>query len=265
MDDQNIEPKRSILIIRWFQWFNGGCVLSYFFLKTNDGSYSLSHDCNSELMHSQDGAYQETQYVYGKAIDWIFDRVSEPSFLVVGLGLGYIEYAILARAIQRNNLNIIIHSFEADQKLTKNFLNWILGDIDSLSDSFVKAYKTMENFYINQFNLTSYDFKKGFLFLLKNKRLLIDAELSMTTSLKSEYHGIFYDVYSASTNALLWEPSFLRQILLNASYSNAVFATYSSRGSLKKVLKESKFECFFRKGFSRKKESTFAVRENELT
>ena len=74
---------------------------------TRDGSPSLHLIATvdptkpfGETMHHSGGAITETNLIYGIPIAEIFVKMNSPQFLIVGLGLGYIEM-IIAREIGR--------------------------------------------------------------------------------------------------------------------------------------------------------------------
>jgi protein-L-isoaspartate O-methyltransferase len=75
-----------------------------------------------ESMHHSGGAATETKYIYGEAILKALTFQKDLNFLVVGLGLGYIEI-LISSLIE----NAKIESYEIDEELRTHFLDWVKG------------------------------------------------------------------------------------------------------------------------------------------
>lgn len=194
-----------------------------------------------ESMHHSGGAAAETEYIYGEAIRLGLSVQQSLNFLVVGLGLGYIEILISSLVCGQN-----ISSFEIDSDLRNNFQNWISG-----SDEF-KIY----NEVCKSLKLNSDFVRKSF---QKNK-LILNAELNLESKFTEKNHIICFDAFSAKTSGLLWTEEFLDYFILNACASDCIFTTYACTGLLKRVLVKHGFQLRPRAGFTGKRDSTLAVR-----
>src|SRR5688572_16888444 len=96
-------------------------------IQTKDKSYTLK--MSGETMHSLDGALGETDYIYGEAVRRALEQDWLPSFLIVGLGLGYVEWVTIAICAERG-IEPNILSFESDEFLRNAFGKfWVGGSI----------------------------------------------------------------------------------------------------------------------------------------
>ncbi len=89
--------------------------LQFTFITTDDGSPSVrlgQGEGSSEAMHNLRGAFTETLYIYGHAIDLALASNFEPRVLSLGLGLGYVETLSaglalkFAKSLQSSDSNI---------------------------------------------------------------------------------------------------------------------------------------------------------------
>ncbi|APB34600.1 hypothetical protein GlitD10_2268 [Gloeomargarita lithophora Alchichica-D10] len=102
---------------------------------TNDGSPTIRDlgTTNRECMHHSGGAYSETQYVYGEAIRAVIKNWINPYFLIVGLGLGYIEILIACECLKsQKSGNCRVISFESQVYWREQFHHWLLGQSSEL-------------------------------------------------------------------------------------------------------------------------------------
>jgi hypothetical protein len=216
-------------------------------LLTNDGSPTvlLGH----EPMHNLQGALGETVYVYGEALKLAFQISLSPRFLVVGLGLAYIEWVIIAEAY-RHNADPKILTFESNVFLRGEFENFLKTCESKL---FSGSRQVVERHY-------GVSLKKPAQAVYQNGGLKIEGELQNETEFADRHSVIFYDPFSQKTNPELWTEEFLTAFISKAASPCCVFATYASTGPLKRALKLNGFETIERKGFGRKRECTLAIR-----
>ncbi len=194
-----------------------------------------------ESMHHSAGAAAETEYIYGEAIRLGLSIQKKLNFLVVGLGLGYIEILISSLVSGQN-----ISSFEIDSDLRKNFLNWINGSIEfEIYNQVCKSLKLDPDFIRQSFQ--------------KNK-LILNEELNLQTTFEQKNHIICFDAFSAKNSGSLWTEEFLDYFILNACAPDCIFTTYACTGLLKRVLVKHGFKLNPRAGFTGKRDSTLAVR-----
>jgi hypothetical protein len=223
---------------------------------TKDGSPTLRMNGNqhdplyTEQMHYSTGAASETIYIYGEAIKRASEllRSDQTNYLVVGLGLGYVE--ILICLISGGEFRHI-HSFEKDQALIDDFKNWCHQPGFDLYDQVTQSL-------LNQlkFNISIDEIKTK----LKNK-LRIDQPLeSPINTTEQKFNVICYDAFSRLMDQKLWDEEFLTQFIKQYSADICIFASYSKTGALSRALKKNGFTFIHRKGFSTKRECTLAIR-----
>lgn len=217
---------------------------------TRDQSPSLrlylddSDESKKELMHSSAGAATETQEIYGRAINAALNvmKAEDIHFLVVGLGLGYIE-ALIADKTQGWAKSVV--SFEVQSDLVQNFKDW-LNDrkMDVIYDQMLKSVTG----HTNKIALQKLNhFIQG--------DILLDYK-----QLDKKYHVICYDAFSSHTDSELWSTEFLVHFINHSVNEDAIFVTYAATSSLKKALKQTGFQIYKMPGFSGKRESTYAAR-----
>ncbi len=194
-----------------------------------------------ESMHHSGGAAAETEYIYGEVIRLGLSVQQSLNFLVVGLGLGYIEILISSLVRGQN-----ISSFEIDSELRNNFQNWINGtDEFEIYNEVCKSLKLDSDFVRESFQ--------------KNK-LILNAELNLESKFAEKNHIICFDAFSVKTSGLLWTEDFLDYFILNACAPDCIFTTYACTGLLKRTLVKHGFQLNPRAGFTGKRDSTLAVR-----
>ncbi|MBC7753905.1 MAG: hypothetical protein H7Z71_06685 [Moraxellaceae bacterium] len=223
---------------------------------TQDGSPTLRMDGNpdnlayTEQMHYSTGAASETIYVYGEAIKkaQAFLKPSETHYLVVGLGLGYIE--ILIDLLTSGDFKQIV-SFEKDEGLIENFSSWCALKKSDVHDHVI-------NSLIDQLkiNISIEKVKTQ----LKNKLQIYPALQQAQNVMPNKFNVICYDAFSSKMDSKLWEFHFLDQFIKEHSAPICVFASYSKTGALNRALKQNGFKLFLRKGFSTKRECTLAIK-----
>lgn len=231
---------------------------------TGDGSPSLrllkslrEDRPDGEAMHHSGGAAAETDLIYGSCIREVFSAVSKPAFIVVGLGLGYIEMLIAKESLLKGLPIQGIHSFESLEGLRQFFYQWVHDT--ELPWEISQTYDQAAGFILGE-SLVTKNQLKDFLKLQFPDLSSISGALETTTEFKLPANGILYDAFSSKTSPDLWEEEFLRQFLIKAAGSPSFISTYACKGSLKRALKEQKFEVIQKPGFQGKRNSLFARR-----
>lgn len=230
----------------------------YSLKTTEDGSPTLvlSTDGDQlfveEKMHSRYGAASETDYIYGPAIKWAFENVDVPRFVVVGLGLGYIEFLIVREALKRNSF-CEIHSYETDDFLKDCILSWIHEDeVSPLDIVLNSALSYMTGTH-------SKNVKEQLRILHENGKWRLFGSITESSS-KLSYNCVLYDLFSQKISPELWQEQFLTDFLAVHAAPVCSFATYASKGALKRSLRSAGFDQWEQKGFANKRESTLAFR-----
>lgn len=241
---------------------------------TGDGSPSLhllsSVDPNKaygESMHHSGGACSETNLIYGQPISEVFKKIQNPEFMVVGLGLGYIEMVIAREALLAGlgPLQIgRITSYESVPELRHFFIQWLHSDEMAEQQSFLlpevfQTYDLVLQSVLLGTAVAARELKSFLCHFFKSTNDLQEALLEDVSYL-SKYHCILYDAFSSKTTPHLWAEDFLNQLLHQATAVSCVLTTYACRGSLKRALKNQGFEVVVREGFQGKRNSTLALR-----
>ncbi len=236
---------------------------------TGDGSPSLrmlqpvapDRD-KGESMHHSGGACAETNLIYGLPIRETLEKISRPHFLIVGLGLGYIELVIAREALRRGlkPQDIAqITSFESVPELREYFHLWLSNSVDELSAEVVDAYDTVLKFILQDLQISPQTIKDFLLYHFPVSEK-IQAALTEQIEFKPQYHCFLYDAFSSKTSPHLWDEEFLRTFLGRASAESCQLSTYACKASLKRALVNQGFEVIVREGFQGKRNSTLGVR-----
>ncbi len=242
---------------------------------TGDGSPSLrllrSVDPNKyrgESMHHSGGACAETNLIYAEPVaELLQKKTDELSFIVVGLGLGYIELCLARQVLlaghRPENIKALI-SYESLPELRHFFWAWLWEERSGLSLEVQRTYDQVVQFVLLGTSLTARDLKDFLKFHLKSVND-IKGSLDVVTPAPVRAHGIFYDAFSSKTTPHLWDELFLLDFLSqSAAESLCVFSTYACRASLKRALQKNSFEVQVRPGFQGKRNSTLAWRSKSL-
>ncbi|WP_448380084.1 MnmC family methyltransferase [Gloeomargarita sp.] len=221
---------------------------------TGDGSPTIRDlgTANQECMHHSGGAYQETQYIYGEAIRVVIKTCPNPHFLVVGLGLGYIEILIACEWLRcQPSGHCQVVSFEAERYWREQFQYWLAGEPSEIGAiQQLRDEKFMQDYPAEMPQVRPW----------LRQHLTLETELTYLPRWQNRIHGILFDAYSAKTSQELWQEDYLIKLLQYYSAQQCLFVTYASTGSLKRALKAAGFRIHQRPGFQGKKESTWATK-----
>ena len=237
--------------------------LYFHILNTLDGSYSASTsttpEMNQESMHSSQGAFTETEYIYGEAISFTLNKISQPTFLNLGLGIGYNELSVFCRMIKESiparAVNII--SYEIHPELNKYFVDYLAG---RLKHSFLqKAYDNVFSHYLEKYNFSKDQISSLALEMLDKDRWVLKENILEDENPPSDISCFLFDAYSKASSAELWTTDFLNYILKRAA-DKSVFTTYAATGDLNRALRANNFWVHARAGFAFKRQSTWALK-----
>ncbi|MDG0816618.1 MnmC family methyltransferase [Bdellovibrio svalbardensis] len=214
-----------------------------------------------ESMHHSGGACAETNLIYGLPMRDVLLKVTKPHFLVVGLGLGYIELTLAREALLagKNSADVgLITSYESVPELREFFFAW-LHDSEKLHPEVQKTYDQVLTFILADTDLKAEQMKA---FLKNHFKKLEDLRgaLSLDVVLESKYHCLLYDAFSSKTTPNLWEEAFLEKLLSYGVAEQSVMSTYACRASFRTALRNHGFEVIVREGFCGKRTSTLGLR-----
>lgn len=210
---------------------------------------------HGESMHHSGGAATETFLIYGKPIAEVMAKIQNPHFLVVGLGLGYIELVIAKEALLQEKKVGLITSYESIPELREFFFKWLKDDTARLKSEVAEIYDTVAAKVLSGSAISLQDLKS---FLLNHFKSENDIQSALQSDSKplSKYHCILYDAFSSKTTPHLWDEEFLKGFFLNGSAEQSLLSTYACKGSLKRALTHAGYEIVVREGFKSKRNST---------
>jgi hypothetical protein len=234
------------------------------FVQTEDGSPTLRFIADtgeSEAMHSLQGAFAETAYIYGAALDRLIQEKWPPHVLSMGLGLGYNEVLTAAQwtATGRGDNDIYVESFEIDPDLRTFFAEWSRGGSD-LPREFSQAYDEILKRCSAQASVDAPLVRKRLANWLSSGQFVLREALMPATGFPRRFSCFLFDAFSSKSTPELWAEDFLIAFLSRTANDHAVFSTYACTGGLKRALKTSGFELAIREGYASKRDCTFAVR-----
>lgn len=227
-------------------------------LTTEDGSPTAAFtDYEGEKMHHSGGAFGETVYIFGPALQWGFSKVESPHVISLGTGLAYNEILTAAFGVLFDQ-DFQLVSFEKDEYLNSNLKSWVLGkecELQSVYNAILK--KTADVFEIPEIEI-----KNKLLEKLDNKSWLICEAFPEDASVSEKFNVVLYDFFSSKAMENFWSESFLTLFLNNLTDGNCAFATYACTGNLKRAFKATGFQFYKRRGYLWKRSSTFAAKSN---
>ena len=208
-----------------------------------------------ESMHHSGGAAAETLYIYAMPFEntllaaGLINK-NNLALGIVGLGLGYIELAILQNLSVNSAISATITSFEKEAELTQEFKAWASGGENKTYDLIC------EKLHVN---------KVKALETLKTINWRARGELTPRTEVENQFNFVAYDAFSQFTDGPLWTDEFLDFFLTNLCSQDCVFATYACTGLLKRALIRNNFIFIKRLGFNGKRDATLALRGDFVT
>ena len=239
---------------------------------THDGSPTLRLLTSGESMHHFDGAAGESWYVYGLPLRQAFLSQESGNFKVasIGLGLGYIEmlWVLLkaqfaSKSIQNKLFEMTLDSFEKNDLLQQNFLNWITDKKPPLQNTaafYDLAFKKLVSVHSQlEISHSLIDFKKHFDNEINGEKLHFNQDLLLYSG-SPQWNFICFDAFSKNTDQDLWTSDYLEHFLHKYAAEDCVFTTYAATTKLKNVLQKHQFELIKRLGYSGKRECTLALR-----
>ena len=191
---------------------------------SEDGSSTLYRPDIDEHYHSIYGAIQESMHVFIRAglNDFLGENVS---ILEVGFGTGL---NALLTMIHRNGRNIQYHAIERwplDQTITA---------VMNYPDCFSSINPNAENFFreLHQSPWNETIQIKQWFALFKQ-----DIDLRLFEDY-GPYDVVYFDAFAPEKQPELWTPEIFKKIT-KALNTGGILTTYSSKGSVKRALKEA--------------------------
>ncbi|MCB0414021.1 MAG: hypothetical protein KDD50_06790 [Bdellovibrionales bacterium] len=213
----------------------------------------------SEAMHSTRGAFSESIYIYGQAIEAALEKKWPLNVLSLGLGLGYNEILTIAYYLKSQESSLNLLSFESNSELIDSFESWILNKPDKFL--LYPAYEQILQLTSDRLSIDAHDIKERLAQGLSSGAIKLSMALDANTSFQLQYNVILFDAFSEKMNADLWNENFLTDFLEKACSPKCIFSTYAAKGALSRSLKKAGFVLEQKPGFKGKRQSTFAVRD----
>ena len=212
-------------------------------VNTNDGSNSLKNLIINDSYHSKYGAINESKHIF---INNGLKRISKKKIRVLEIGFGTGLNALLTQLYcDKKEQNIIYHTIDnlPLKKDTYSSLNYC-DQLKIDKDIFLKIHNSL---WENEIELSNF-------FVLKK------INCDFTKKLFNEkYDLIYFDAFSPSKQPEMWVLDNFKK-LYNCLNSNGLLITYSSKGDVKRAIKEVGFNVFSVEGPTGKREITLACK-----
>ncbi|HVK61892.1 MAG TPA: MnmC family methyltransferase [Bdellovibrionales bacterium] len=232
------------------------------FQETEDGSLTLritQADGASEAMHSLRGAFSETVYIYGTAMQTALDQGLDLRVLSMGLGLGYVEILAAALWLKGGKPGRLQgESFEIVPELRDYFQAWLRSE--ACPTDFQKTYDDVLVRTAKETGVSADLIQSALNAAVDKSDWKIREALEANTMFTEKFTVICFDAFSSKSTPDLWSEEFLNSFFLKACAPSCVLSTYACTGALKRALRNQEFTLTIREGFSSKRDSTFAVR-----
>ncbi|MES2770076.1 MAG: MnmC family methyltransferase [Bdellovibrionota bacterium] len=231
------------------------------FILTEDGSPTAyfdnfgSDNFQHEKMHHSGGAFGESVYIYGPAIQWGFAKLDHPQILSLGTGIAYNEILSAAFSIVFD-APLKMASYEANNDLNEALIAWLKNSQEKIVP--FKIYDSVLEMTANVFDISGEEIKSKMLssFVAGDWKIK-DAWDSQD---REKYNVVIYDFFSSKAMEPFWTEEFLTEFLMKNADKKCSFGTYACTGKLKRALKANHFTYYKRKGYLWKRSSTFACR-----
>tara|TARA_B100000482_G_scaffold141834_1_gene104549 strand:- start:482 stop:1138 length:657 start_codon:yes stop_codon:yes gene_type:complete len=212
-------------------------------VNTYDGSNSLKNLIINDSYHSKYGAINESKHIF---INNGLKRISKKKIRVLEIGFGTGLNALLTQLYcDKKEQNIIYHTIDnlPLKKDTYSSLNYC-DQLKIDKDIFLKIHNSL---WENEIELSNF-------FVLKK------INCDFTKKLFNEkYDLIYFDAFSPSKQPEMWVLDNFKK-LYNCLNRNGVLITYSSKGDVKRAIKEVGFNVFSIAGPTGKREITLACK-----
>lgn len=236
-------------------------------VTTADGSPTACFG-DGETMHSMRGAFSETVYIYGTALDRamagvdssgvsVTSRPAAPRTLSLGLGLGYVEILATAYALKAGRAPAG-ESFELVDDLTDSFRAWLRGAGEVLVPHSVYDEIAQRTAELTGVSVTA--IRETLARAVTDGAWLLRPAMTPATEFTAKFQCVAFDAFSSKSTPELWSREFLDMFLKTACDKPCVLSTYACTGHLKRALVDAGFKLEIREGYASKRDSTLAFR-----
>ena len=216
---------------------------------TNDGSKTLYINELNENYHSHHGALQEAEHVFIKN-GLILVKDYEINILELGFGTGLNVLVTINEYLKTDKNHIInyftLEKYPINDSEIENLAYFDHFDNPELKNIYQKIHQTewekpveiMKGFHLKKIQCDFFD--------LKNIDL-------------PKINLVYFDCFGARVQPDLWEKP-LFEIVSDKMSTNGLLTTYSSKGSVRRILKELNFNVEKKQGPPGKREMINAVK-----
>lgn len=220
---------------------------------TSDGSKTLYINELNESYHSQHGALNEANHVFIKnGMNLIND--CEINILELGFGTG-LNLLVTFNEFLKNDKNHIIRYFTLEKYPVSE------AEINDLNYSELFENEIVRNIYQKshqaEWNETAEIYPDFFL-----KKIQCDFSELRNLELP-EIDLVYFDCFGARVQPDLWEKPFF-EMIAEKMKTSGLLTTYSSKGSVRRILKELGFRVEKKQGPPGKREMVNAFLENRI-
>ena len=216
--------------------------------ETSDGSHTLKLVGADEQYHSLNGAMQESEHVFIQAgFNLVIENKSSVNILEIGLGAGLNALLTLKKSFELQK-QVYYDAIEA-YPLEKDWLNRLNYPSLLREDWFKEGFKL-----IHEAPDTTFLSIREVFHIRCFKKRIENVELT-----KEKYDLVYFDAFGPDTQPELWTTEIFDKIG-EAMRSGAVLVTYSSKGAVRRAMKEAGFEVKKIPGPAGKREMTRAVK-----
>jgi len=194
---------------------------------TDDGSHTIYSDEAGENYHSSFGAIQESEHIFiGAGLNAVADKIqSKVRILEIGTGTG-LNILLTYLWSEKNKIPVEYHGYEPFPIKKSEILKLNYPKQLNIDSSVLKSINNNEH---------------GCLKLTEQFTLWKDKTTITEAALTSNYYNVvFFDAFSPEAQPEMWTPDIFTKIYLSLK-AGGVLTTYSSKGSVKRALKESGF------------------------
>jgi len=214
---------------------------------TEDGSHSLKLKNSDESYHSHFGAVAESNCIFIDAgLKPKLLKQEHLNILEVGFGTG-LNALLTLKQIKDNNSSIFYHAVEPYPLPPEIYERLNYTDLlETDKNTFYQLHRC-KNHQHNE--------------ILKNFRFFFDCEKIQNIVLKDNFFDlVYFDCFNPILEPELWETNIFIKIF-NAMKSGGILCTYSSKGSVRRNMKEAGFMVEKLAGPKGKREISRAVKK----
>ncbi len=191
-------------------------------IETGDGSKTLFIPAMDEQYHSVNGALTESEYVFLEK-GFRHHESNEPRIFEVGFGTGLNAFltAMWAAKLKRETTFVSIEKYPLDKQLIEK-LNY--GKLFSVESAYLYE-KIHAAAWGKEIQISEY---------FKLQKINDDIKHFRFNDLQ-QFDIIYFDAFGPDKQPNMWGPAIFEKIY-QASAQNAVFVTYSAKGSIRRIL-----------------------------